>query len=379
MTRFMNVPETLSRSILVSMLGLSALLVACSDEGATGSGGGSSASASSSGDSSSDSGSASASGSGDSSGSGGAVTPELRVIKQFTTGTTAELPDGLAITPDGKTAYVGFVATGKIVKVSLPDGEVSAFGGLTVLPPSGVLLGLILDANGNLFAGVSGVAKAGAGVYRIDKSGGVATLFVDDLQMSLPNGFGFMADGSLLVTDSAKGVVFKIDLKSKQVVPWAADPLLLGDAATPPSKCADGFPTVPVGANGITSIGTAVFVTNSDSGKIIQIPINFDGTAGKATELVKSDATSCAPLKGADGVAADENGDLYLVGNTGNSFLRLPKGSTTPETLIENDVRLDFPTSVVISTLNGKRYAYLTSFSIDSKANPALLAYGPLP
>jgi sugar lactone lactonase YvrE len=372
MALFMNMPETLSRSILVSMLGWSALLVACSDGGTTGSGGSAAATSSSESSASSGSGGGGGGSVSSSSSSGGVVAPQLKVVAQFAP-LAAELPDGLAITPDGRTAYVGFVQTGKIVKVSLPDGKVTPFSSLSPAP-GGYLLGLILDTNGDLFAAMAGTLP---GVHKINKDTGDATLFVSDLLLTFPNGFGFMADGSLLVTDSSQGKIFKIDVKSKQLTPWVSHPLLLGDPLQ--NKCAEGTPAFAVGVNGITSIGDQVYVTNSDNAKIIQIPIKFDGTAGTPTELLTSDATSCAPLKGADGLTADEEGNLYLVGSTVNSLLRLPKGSTTVEKLIDSDGQLEFPTTVVLSKLDGKRYAYITNFAIDNKVKPSLVVYGPLP
>src|SRR5262245_4268348 len=100
----MNVPETLSRIILVLTLGSSALLAACEENSSPGTGGagGSSTTAMSS-----------VSSSAVSSGSG-IVGPELKFVAQFSA-MNNELPQGLAITPDGRTAYVGYAPTGKIV------------------------------------------------------------------------------------------------------------------------------------------------------------------------------------------------------------------------------------------------------------------------
>jgi sugar lactone lactonase YvrE len=367
---FMNVPATLSRLLLVTALGLGGLLTACEDDSTAGTGGmgGAGGAPVTASESSSES----------SSGSG-PLGPELKVIAPFN-GMNNELPEGLAISPDGKTAYVGYASTARIVKVSLPGGQVTDFGGLSQPPLNGgQMLGLILDTRGDLFAAVTGIAKAGAGVYKIDKDTGTATLFVDDPVMAHPNGFGFLSDGSLLVTDSLTGVIFRIDLKIQQVTPWVVDPLLIGDASPITNKCAEGLPPFPVGANGITSVGNKVYVVNTDNARLIQIPVNLDGTAGKPVEFIASDAMTCAPLKGADGMTADAEGNLYIAASSANRLIRIDKDSTTASPLVENDGQLDFPATIALSKLDGKRYAYITNLAINSKAKPGLLSYGPLP
>src|SRR5262249_32436926 len=141
-----------AKTSLFTLIAMGAAMGACSG-GSNGDSGGGGSNASSSSDttgSSSGSGSGSGSGSSSSSSSGGSLTQELKIIANFKPADN-EFPEGLAVTADGKTAYVGFAPTGKVVKVSLLDGQITPFGALPAPPPAGeLMLGLILDAQGTL-------------------------------------------------------------------------------------------------------------------------------------------------------------------------------------------------------------------------------------
>jgi sugar lactone lactonase YvrE len=304
----------------------------------------------------------------------GPAGPQLKVIARFKPADN-ELPEGVTVSADGKTAYVGFGPSGKIVKVSLPGGEVTPFGGLAKPPPDGeLLLGLILDAKGTLYAGVSGKAKGGAGVYQFDASG-APTLVADDKNMTFPNGLVFAKDGSLLVTDSKAGAVFKVDIQNKKATQWAASPLLEG-APAPGNPCAEGLPSVPVGANGIAIVGDNAYVANVHKATVVKIPIKADGSADKPVEFANPGA-NCAPLRGADGIVPDTDGSLLFVGNTGNTLGRIgPDGKS--QVILTGGEIFDFPASISIATVDGARYAIITNFAIATKAKPALLSYGPL-
>src|SRR6185436_8587789 len=103
-----------SRSLLLTALGLSASLSACGGDDTAGSGGSSSSSSSSS------------SGGGGGGGGTSASTPELKLLASFDA-TKSQLPEGLWVTADSKTAYVGYALTGEIVAVSLADNKVADF------------------------------------------------------------------------------------------------------------------------------------------------------------------------------------------------------------------------------------------------------------
>ena len=92
------------------------------------------------------------------------------------------------------------------------------------------------------------------------------------------------------------------------VADWSVDPSLLGDPNTP-------FP-IPVGANGLAFSGDNLFVNNLTVQSIVRIPVEADGSAGTPTV-----AFSNPLLFGADGLAADANGNLYVANIVQNTIL----------------------------------------------------------
>ena len=307
----MKASTILSRSFLLTALGLGASLAACGGDlapGGSSSGGSTSSSVASS----------------SSSGGGGSETPELTYLTKFDAA-KYQLPEGLWVTPDNATAYVGFAATGQIMAVSLADDKVSEFATVPAPPANkGFVTGITQSGAGDLYvaaATLDPTAYQGA-IYKLPAKGGpVTTPFATDAAMTLPNGLVFDSDGTLFVTDSGLGAIFMISPDGKTVSNWITDPLLKGDSsATNPCKSVVG---VPLGANGLALSNHAFYVANTDKATLIKIPIKADGTPGVALAFATSDPVTCLPLQGADGITADVDGSLLVVGNGGNSLVRV--------------------------------------------------------
>jgi hypothetical protein len=367
----MKASTIFSRSILLTALGLSASIAACGGDLAPSGG---STVASSSGGSTSTSSAAS---------SGGGETPELAYLAKFDAA-KYELPEGLWVTPDSKTAYVGFAATGQIKSVSLADDKVAEFATVPAPPANkGFVTGITQSAAGDLYVAAATLDPAvykGA-IYKVPvKGGAVTTPFAADPTMTLPNGLVFDSDGSLFVTDSGLGAIFKISPDGQKVTNWITDPLLAGDsAATNPCKSVLG---IPFGANGLALSNHAFYVANTDKASLIKIPIKADGTPGVAVAFSTSDPVTCLPLQGADGITADVDGSIFVAGNGGNSLVHV--GLDGQANVLSKGGLFDGPASVSIATLNSKRYALMTNFgfiSLVEKKTPhvGLLSYGPLP
>ena len=127
------------------------------------------------------------------------------------------------------------------------------------------------------------------------------------------------------------------DSPGRTVEDWVFDPLLLGDPDAPP-------PPGPIGANGLAFSGSDLFVNNTTVGTIVRIPVQPDGSAG-APELAFSDPL----LFGADGLAADDQGNLYVANIAQNTILRVaPEG--TIDILADMDDGLDGPSSLAMGT-----------------------------
>ena len=270
-----------------------------------------------------------------------------------------QLPEGLA-RRDGKT-YVGFAPGAAIVEVdaagtTTPFATVpSTFGG-----SKGFTLGLAFDAAGQLYiAQASFDPSVVPGIYRVPAGGGAATApWASDPAMTFPNGLAFTASGQLFVADST-GAVFAIDTAGHVAV-WKRDPLLVGD----PHACPGVLPMPPIGANGIVVTATDVWVTNTDHGALVRIPIRADGSAGDATAVV----SDCA-LAGADGIALGHDGAFVAAINAKDELVRITQSGSF-RTLVAGPP-LDFPASVVI---DGKStFATAAAFVTAQAGHPALL------
>jgi sugar lactone lactonase YvrE len=276
------------------------------------------------------------------------------------------LPEGLAVR-DGK-AYVGMAPTGAVFEVDLKTGTFAPFSSLPKpVPNKGFMTGLAFGKDGKLYAAlVSFVPEVQAGIYRVGSSGQPATLFAKHAKMAFPNGIASDSAGSLYVTDSAAGTVFRISTNGS-IEPWATSDLLRGNK----DYCGPGKGVgVPfdIGANGIAEKDGAIYVTNSDKALIAKIAIQSDGKAGEPQTFAGPD---CAKLGGADGLTIDPDGNLITADNHLNKIVRVD-GAGVITTVIEN-APLDFPASLAYEgkTLYATNFAFLTA-STD-KARPGVI------
>ena len=118
------------------------------------------------------------------------------------------------------------------------------------------------------------------------------------------NAFAFDAAGNLYVSDSFGGKVFKIVLPAGTVSTFVSHDLL-----TPGSH---GFP--PFGANGLAfnAAGTHLFIANTADDRILRYEI--------ATGTLSTFAES---INGADGIAFDHHGRLWVAANQADELVAL--------------------------------------------------------
>jgi sugar lactone lactonase YvrE len=288
-----------------------------------------------------------------------------------------QLPEGLVVDSTGEHALVGLAPTGEILSIDLRSGATTHFGNVPALPPNkAFLLGLALDKAGNLLAGVaSSTPDYQPGIYKLPPTGGAGTLFASNEGLVFPNGLSVEEDGSLLVTDSLMGSIFKITSTGAAEL-WLKDPLLAGDMSAP---CANGA-GFPIGANGIVVSKGSVFVLNTDHGSIVKVPLEKDGAAGMASTFV---APNCSTLGGADGLALDADGALLVAANQINAITRVDVAGSV--TVLVEDHGLDFPASLAVIGGGADRQVLITNAALKSARtpggvpHPGLLRLSPIP
>ena len=231
---------------------------------------------------------------------------------------------------------------------------------------NGVVYGLAVTPDGDLYVAMA-LPGTDHGVYRVDRKGNAERLPGSE-KLVFPNGFAFDARGNLYVTESfslvpggyGQGGVWRIP-RGGEAELWVRDPLLTGVAVP-------GSSQPPVGANGIACYHGDLFVTNTDKGTVVRIPLADDGDAGPLEMWKQLEDVPESPLAGSafpikpDGLALDVHGNLYTTVLTRNAVVRLRAGDTTQETVAvlgstgqAPSALFDFPASLAFGTGAGEQ------------------------
>jgi hypothetical protein len=196
-----------------------------------------------------------------------------RVVAHFNL-SAGQTPEDIAVEPDGS-ADISFSEADEVARVTL-DGRVTVLGKLPqtgACAPNavGLSLGLVREVDGTLFM-VDCTGDANTGVWRITP--GLAPVQIATLPAnSFPNDMAFdPVHGQLYIADSALATVWRVPIAGGAPVAWVSDATLAK--------------TSFIGANGIAVHGGAVWVSNTDMGTIVRIPIQADGTAGPVQTVV---------------------------------------------------------------------------------------------
>ncbi|MFD3519294.1 hypothetical protein [Streptomyces sp. NPDC058653] len=260
-----------------------------------------------------------------------------------------QTPENIALAPRGD-AYVTFAAGRQIAKISR-DGSTRILATLPAPADGGVhtpalgfplTVGIVRATDDTLyFLYATGTADL-TGVWRL-RPGGTPRRIAALPANGLPNGLALDArTGSLYVTDSVLGTIWKVPTTGGTPTAWS----------TAPELASTGF----LGANGLKIRNGAVWATNLDKGTVLRIPVRRDGGAGP----VRTVATG---LAGIDDFAFTGRGDQLLAALNGTSEVALVRPGHGHSIVLSPSDGLQNPTSVAVSgnTIHVTSAAYLTA------------------
>jgi hypothetical protein len=277
--------------------------------------------------------------------------PRILIHLDFSRGQT---PENLALEPDGS-ADVTFAEAAQVARVS-PAGRVRILaqlpepaGGATcpVLGPllraPALTVGIIRDHAGSLYVALCTGSPGLQGIWRVSPNGSASRLAALPAD-GIPNGMVFDdRDGFIYVADSLLSVIWRVSIADGAVSAWARGPQLAPDGG--------------LGANGLKLHDGAVWVSNTQLGTLLRVPIRLDGSAGP----IQTIATG---LAGIDDFAFTGPGHsapvLAAINRFSTVVLIRPDGSK--QTVLTGADGLSNPSSVAIrgGTVYVLSAAYLT-------------------
>lgn len=267
---------------------------------------------------------------------------ELAVVQQFVSG--QDIPESVTADDNGNL----YISVGSAVQKLTPEGELSIFG---TLPLPIFALGVKVGLDGCVYTVSTSLSEVpGAFVWRICEAGNVEE--VAELEPTgAPNDLAFDEAGNLFVTDPVLARIWRLTPGRAPEV-FVESPLLAGDTDAP------ALLFRALGANGIAFDARErfVYVSNTDHGSIVRIGLRRGSGAPAEPRIFVQDPA----LRGADGIAFDRAGTLFVAVNAQDSIVAIsPCGAI--EQLAQGGV-LDAPSSIVFGTTRrDRRQMYVTS------------------
>jgi len=263
-----------------------------------------------------------------------------------------ETPENAALEPDGD-FDVSFSVAREIARVSL-DGRQDILAAMPMPADGGIntpvlhfaaTMGIVRGPDGTLyFLYAAGDADL-TGVWRLRPNTSAPERIAALPATSLPNGLALdPRTGTLYVADSALGRVWAVPVTGGTATIWSAAPEL---AST-------GY----LGANGLKAHGDAVWVSDTDKGTVVRIPVLPDGAAGPARIWAGG-------LPTIDDFAFTGNEILAAVNHT-DTVVRIRRDGTETTVLTGTD-GLQNPTSIVLR--GGAAYVFDAAYVTHTDPN----------
>ncbi|MET7700734.1 hypothetical protein [Streptomyces sp. NPDC005485] len=278
------------------------------------------------------------------------IVSQPRVVAHFDFA-AGETPENIALEPDGS-ADLTFAFARQVANVTR-HGNIR---GRVTLPAvahpntpiihNAIVLGIARAHDGTLYVNyATGTSKTG--IWRIAPDGSKPKQIAQLPTNGLPNGLALDEHrGVLYAADSVRGIVWRVPVTGGERTAWAT-----ANALGPvPSKT--GF-----GANGIKVHDHAVWVSNTDRGTLLRIPVRRNGSAGRletqATGLEGIDDFAFTS-RHADTVLAAVNGTNQVVvvrpGGTHSVVLTQQDGISNPTSVAVHDRRVYVPSAAYFAT-----------------------------
>ncbi|MEV6117976.1 hypothetical protein AB0L59_37305 [Streptomyces sp. NPDC052109] len=267
---------------------------------------------------------------------------------------TGQSPENITVEPDGS-ADLTFAPARQIAHVT-PDGHMTIRATLPDEPnadtpnlKAATVFGIVRAQDGTLYVNyATGTDKTG--IWRIAPGGGAPRQIAQLPATALPNGLALdERHGVLYAADSVQGVVWRVPQAGGTPTVWARDAAL-----TPVPVTGAGY-----GANGVKVHDGAVWVSNSDRGTLLRIPVRGNGSAGP----VETRATGLDHVD--DFTFASPYGDTVFAALIGDSEVAEVHPDGTHTVVLTPADGLANPTSLAVhdGTLYVDSAAYFTQQS----------------
>jgi hypothetical protein len=272
-----------------------------------------------------------------------------RIVAHFSL-SAGQTPEDIALEPDAA-VDASFAKADQVARVTR-GGHIDVLG---QLPASGscpvlgfpVSAGIARAADGTIYV-IDCTGNADTGVWRL-RDGSAPVQIAPLPANSFPNDMALDGrTGDLYITDSLLGVVWKVPTRGGPSV-WATGPTLQR--------------TSFFGANGIAVHDHAVWVSNSDQGTIVKIPIRADGSAGTIQPIVRG------LTGGVDNFTVLGSGDTILATLDQSNQVILIRPASRPQVVLSAMDGLSNPTDIAVR----HDTIYVTSAAYFTFTDPNLL------